>query len=105
MAGAPEGNTNSSKNNRLWAETIRRAVVQADPERLRRIAESLLIKAEEGDMQAIKELGDRLDGKPNQAIEQKTEHSGTISIAQVPELTKEEWLTAHGLGSTARPAK
>ena len=68
MAGAPEGNTNSSKNNRLWAETIRRAVVQSDPERLRKIAEALLTKAEEGDLGAIKELGDRLDGKAAQAV-------------------------------------
>jgi len=71
-AGAPEGNTNSNKNNRLWADTIKRAVVQSDGERLRRIAEALLMKAEDGDMTAIKELGDRLDGKAMQAIE----HSG-----------------------------
>lgn len=63
---APEGNTNSSKSNRLWAETIRRAVIQSDAERLRRIAEKLLDKAEEGDLVAIKEMGDRLDGKPAQ---------------------------------------
>lgn len=61
--GAPLGNKNSSKSNRLWAETIRRAVVQDDAQRLRQIAEALLIKASEGDMAAIKELGDRLDGK------------------------------------------
>lgn len=63
---APEGNNFSSKNNRLWANTLRRAVVQADGERLRRIAEALLNKAEEGDINAIKEIGDRLDGKPKQ---------------------------------------
>ena len=61
--GAPLGNKNSIKSNRLWAETIRRAVVQDDAQRLRQIAEALLIKASEGDMTAIKELGDRLDGK------------------------------------------
>lgn len=66
---APVGNTNSSKNNRLWAETIRRAVVQSDPDRLRRIAEALLNKAETGDINAIREIGDRLDGKPQQAVE------------------------------------
>jgi hypothetical protein len=61
--GAPLGNKNSIKSNRLWAETIRRAVVQDDAQRLRQIAEALLVKASEGDMAAIKELGDRLDGK------------------------------------------
>lgn len=66
---APEGNNNSSRENRLWANTIRRAVVQGDAERLRRIAESLLNKAEEGDIQAIKEVGDRLDGRPSQSLD------------------------------------
>jgi len=57
------GNTHSSKNNRLWAETLRRAVIQSDAERLRMIAEALLDKAASGDVSAIKEVGDRLDGK------------------------------------------
>jgi len=61
--GGQLGNKNSIKSNRLWAETIRRAVVQDDAQRLRQIAEALLTKASEGDMAAIKELGDRLDGK------------------------------------------
>lgn len=65
--GAPVGNTNSSAENRLWANTIRRAAAQ-DPEKLRRIAERLLADAEAGDIQAIKEMGDRLDGKATQAI-------------------------------------
>jgi hypothetical protein len=66
--GAPVGNQNSCSDNRLWANTIRRAIAQSDPERLRRIAEALLNKAEEGDLQAMKELGDRVDGKPAQSI-------------------------------------
>ena len=79
--GAPVGNTNSNKNNRLWANTIKRAVIQADGEQLRRIAERLLAKAEEGDIQAIKELGDRLDGKPHQSA--SVEHSGNIGLAEI----------------------
>lgn len=107
MAGAPAGNQNSSKSNRLWAETIRRAVVQSDGKRLRKIAEALLDKAAEGDISAIKELGDRLDGKATQQIEQTTELTGTLQheVAIRPQLTKEEWLQAHGLGTAARPAK
>jgi hypothetical protein len=66
--GAPLGNQNSSLENRLWGNTIRRAAAQ-DPEKLRRIADTLLAKAEEGDIQAIKEIGDRLDGKPAQTID------------------------------------
>ena len=58
-----KGNAHSSKNNRLWAETLRRAVIQSDAERLRQIAEALIDKAASGDVSAIKELGDRIDGK------------------------------------------
>ena len=78
MAGAPEGNKNSSKNNRLWAETIKRAVTQADGQKLRAIADALIEKAAEGDIQAIKELGDRLDGKPMHTVD--TNVSGTIGF-------------------------
>jgi hypothetical protein len=61
--GAPLGNTNSSRNNRMWADTIRRVIAQSDGEALRKVAEALVIKAQEGDISAIKELGDRIDGK------------------------------------------
>jgi hypothetical protein len=77
MAGAPEGNTNSKAENRLWGNTIRRAAAQ-DPEKLRRIAEKLLADAEAGDIQAIKELGDRLDGKAMQSIEAQV--SGNLAM-------------------------
>lgn len=82
---APTGNTNSSKNNRLWADTIRRACIQADGAKLRAIADKLIEKAAEGDIQAIKELGDRLDGKATQALE----HSGGLTFE-----LKTPWLKA-----------
>jgi hypothetical protein len=61
--GAPLGNTNSSKNNRIWANTIRKLAVQEDYKRIHVIAEKLFEKAAEGDLGAMKEVGDRLDGK------------------------------------------
>lgn len=39
-----------------------------DPKRLRRIARALLAKAAEGDVPAIKEVADRLDGRVPQAV-------------------------------------
>ena len=69
MAGAPKGNTNSSRDNRLWANTIRRAVTQAKGEKLRALAEKLIERGTEGDVGALKEIGDRLDGKASQLIE------------------------------------
>ena len=61
--GGQPGNTNSSKNNRIWANTIRKLAVQEDYRRIHAIAEKLYEKAIEGDLGAIKEVGDRLDGK------------------------------------------
>lgn len=66
---APIGNQNSSKSNRLWGETIKRAALHNDAEKLRSIAEKLIAMAEDGDLGAIKELGDRLDGKSSQSLD------------------------------------
>jgi hypothetical protein len=62
-SGAPLGNKNSSKNNRLFAETIKRIVTQSEGEVVRKVAEALILKAQDGDMTAIKEFADRVDGK------------------------------------------
>jgi len=75
---APEGNSNSIKSNRLWGETIKRACMQNDGQRLRRIAERLLDQAEEGNIAAIKEIGDRLDGKSAQIIAGDSENPLTV---------------------------
>lgn len=79
MAGT-EGNTNSSKDNRLWRNTIMRAIAQGDAERLRKIAEALLDKAADGDMVAIKELGDRLDGKASQQLQVTGANDGPLVV-------------------------
>lgn len=83
--GAPKGNKNSSRDNRLWANTIRRALAQeADPDRLRRLAEALISKAEEGDLGALKEIGDRIDGKAaQQVIVNGDEEGGPVRISKV----------------------
>jgi hypothetical protein len=74
-----KGNTHSSKNNRLWADTLKRALLQADGNKIRAIAEALIEKAASGDVSAIREIGDRVDGKPTQSIDQTTEHSGEVT--------------------------
>jgi len=61
--GGQPGNTNSSKSNRIWANTIRKLAIQEDYKRIHAIAEKLFEKAAEGDLGAMKEVGDRLDGK------------------------------------------
>ena len=48
--------------------------------RLRRIAEKCAWAAEQGDMQAIREIGDRLDGKAPQALTGELTGSITVKI-------------------------
>lgn len=80
--GAPIGNTNSSKANRLWGDTLRRIAAQ-DPQKLRAIAETLYQKAADGDIQAAKEIGDRLDGKAPQSVELAGPDGGPVQIEKV----------------------
>ena len=44
-----------------------------DKKKLREIARQLVAKAVNGDIQAIKEVADRLDGKPHQSTDTKIE--------------------------------
>jgi hypothetical protein len=66
MAGAPFGNNNATKN-KLWSDTLRRAIAQDRGNRVRQAAERLLDEAAKGEQWAIKELADRLDGKSIQS--------------------------------------
>ncbi len=52
----------------LRAEIAAAEAANDDPRALRKIARKLLGSAAEGDIQAIKEVADRLDGKVPQAI-------------------------------------
>lgn len=65
--GAPLGNRNATKN-KLWEESLRRALLAEDGKKLRSLADKLIERAEQGDVTALKEIGDRLDGKPTQII-------------------------------------
>jgi hypothetical protein len=71
MAGAPVGNRNAAKA-KLWAAAIERALEKRGGgdkiKALNELAEKLLVNCDSGDMVALKELGDRLDGKPAQSI-------------------------------------
>lgn len=60
---AEEGNTYSSKNNRLLTDTLKRALVQS-PDKLRTMCETLVDKASQGDLAAAAFIFDRMEGKP-----------------------------------------
>lgn len=78
--GAPIGN-DRAKRGKEWRDAIRKALVQYEVkddngkvivkrgEGLHAVATRLVDAAMTGDTSALKELGDRLDGKPHQSID------------------------------------
>jgi hypothetical protein len=72
---APQGNKNAAKA-KVWEGALRAALAQFEDkdkkiepgQALRKIAEKVVVRAIEGDKDAIKEIGDRLDGKAAQAV-------------------------------------
>jgi hypothetical protein len=70
---APAGNQNAKKG-RMFEQALVRAIKQrdltdGDGETLRKVAEALLEKALAGDLLAVKETRDTLDGKPKQQVD------------------------------------
>ena len=70
------GNANSGRREQYFLTALLMELKSAgkDMPQLRNIARQLISQAEQGDLAAIREFLDRLDGKPMQAIE----HSGEI---------------------------
>ena len=71
MAGAPKGNQNATKT-KVWTEAINRALAKRSrvdaKEALDALAEKLLAQCDGGNMTALQELGNRLEGKPAQVV-------------------------------------
>ena len=80
---APIGNQNAAKG-KMWSAAIHRALeTRGCGDKLKALdslAEKLLQKCDEVDMAALKELGDRLDGKPAQTIQGDSEHPHRFEI-------------------------
>jgi hypothetical protein len=61
------------KSDKIWADAVRRAVMrrleneEGKPQKIERLADNLVELGLAGDMTAVKEIGDRLDGKPAQS--------------------------------------
>lgn len=77
--GAPVGNKNNTKN-RPVTDLIRRALLADDSAKARKLADTLVDKAIEGDVPAIREVLDRTDGKVPQALEHMGEDGGPIIL-------------------------
>lgn len=57
---------------------IKEAVEGSDKTKLRAVADALVDKAMSGDVPAIKEIADRLDGKPKQQVEMMGEDGESL---------------------------
>ena len=80
---APKGNNNAARG-KGWREAVEcalKAYEDNDIQRgaaLKAIGKKLISMALDGDMQAIKEIGDRLDGKAVQAVDANINHSSNV---------------------------
>jgi hypothetical protein len=66
--GAPLGNNNRHKN-KPWQEALKKVLARRHgsvSKGLEAVANQLLDAADNGDQWALKEIGDRIDGKPAQ---------------------------------------
>ena len=66
-AGAPLGNKNATKG-KPWSEAIAKFATQ-NPNKRDKVIEKLYQMAEDGDLTAIKEIIDRVEGKPKQSVD------------------------------------
>lgn len=84
--GAPQGNQNAKKG-KAWAEAVKRAIRakygKEWEESLQELASRLVQAAHDGDLGALKEVGDRLDGKPTQATEISGPDGGEVPMKTV----------------------
>ena len=85
--GAPVGNKNAA-NAKVWRAAIERALdARGAGDRrvaLNTLAAKLLDKCEEGDLGALKELGDRLDGKAKETSDINVSGTLTQIIESLP---------------------
>jgi hypothetical protein len=79
LLGRPIGSVNREKpfNDAL------RVALRSRPLALRRVADQLLDKAEQGNLAYIHELVDRLDGRPTQVVDQRDVPLGELSDAEL----------------------
>lgn len=85
--GAGEsGNPNGTVKTRRWSAAIERALDKRaggdgqSHKELDKLAEKLLANCDTGDLAALKELGDRLDGKPKQQMELTGDKNNPINV-------------------------
>jgi hypothetical protein len=86
--GGQPGNNNATKSKPFWS-AIDRAIAQDNGKKLREAAEKLLSAAAAGEQWAVKELGDRLDGKAHQSIDAKVDADVTIQVLRFSDVASD----------------
>ena len=76
------------KSDKMWRDALMVAVKRLTDDgtktkKLYRLADALIDKALAGDVSALKEIGDRLDGKPAQAVELGGIGGGAIKVENI----------------------
>lgn len=75
------------KSDKIWADAVRRAVMrrleneEGKPQKIERLADNLVELGLGGDVGALKEIGDRLDGKPKAQNEHSGPDGGDIPVS------------------------
>ena len=76
------------KTDKIWADALRRAVMrriegeEGKPQKIERIADKVVELALDGKVDAIKEIGDRLDGRPKQAMDVNANIAGSLAVTK-----------------------
>lgn len=81
------GNKEAGKRKKVWRDAISRAMERREGKLdllgIDLLADRLIDEAMAGDMVAMKEIGDRIDGKPTQAIVGGDEDDPPIQIISI----------------------
>ena len=79
------------KGEKIWADAVKRAVnrrldgEEGKPKKLERLADALVEAGLKGDISALKEIGDRLEGRAPQAVALTGEDGGPVVFKTVYE--------------------
>lgn len=95
------------KPDKLWRDALMRAVKRAadgtKTKRLEKLADKLVDEALAGNVVALKEIGDRLDGRPTQDL--NVASSQTVAVRSEPLADFEAWLRKMGAAEENAPGQ
>lgn len=79
----PGGQPTTALPPRPFEAALKRALIQENSHRLRKMAEQVLDLAAEGEQWAVIFVADRLDGKPRQAIPTKDDEGNPVMVGSI----------------------